>query len=93
MNLITYQKSPLKLTDASQASPAQLLIFRTSIATMQQVRAVKKIFKNQAAILDWWVDIEDIDNVLRIEAAKDLEANDIIDLLTCQGFYCEVLID
>lgn len=93
MNLITYQKSPLTLTKTSKASPAQLLIFRTSIATMQQVRVVKKIFKNQAAILDWWVDIEDIDNVLRIEATENLEENDIINLLACQGFYCEVLPD
>lgn len=71
----------------------KLLIFRTDIKTKKKVKSLKPLFKEQATINKWTVDTEDIDNVLRIEAAENLTENDIIYLLNNQGFYCEPLVD
>lgn len=66
----------------------KLLIFQTNIDNKQNVDALQPIFNNHHHILNWHVDTEDIDNVLRIEAHESLHENDIIDLMTIHGYYC-----
>ncbi len=55
------------------------------------VKLVKAIFNNHPFISDWSIDTEDIDNVLRIEATRMLNENEIITQMRTNGFYCEVL--
>ncbi|NQX97535.1 MAG: hypothetical protein HRT73_06605 [Flavobacteriales bacterium] len=69
----------------------KLLILRTDIKTKKKVKLVRFLFNNYSGIISWSVDIEDIDNVLRIEAADNLNESDIIDLIKTEGFYCESL--
>lgn len=57
------------------------------------VRSIESLFNSIPTILGWSVDLEDIDNVLRIEASKGLEENDIINYLRISGFQCEALTD
>lgn len=71
----------------------KLLIFRTDIKTKKKAKSLKPLFKEHSTISKWTVDTEDIDNVLRIEAAENLTENDIIYLLNDQGIYCEPLVD
>lgn len=71
----------------------KILIFRTDIKTKKKVKAVKPIFNNHSSISNWSIDIEDIDNVLRIEATENLDESDVINLTSTRGFYCEVLND
>ena len=66
----------------------KLLIFQTNIDSKQKVETVQPLFNNHNSILDWSVDTEDIDNVLRIEARENLHETDVINLMTTQGFYC-----
>ena len=70
-----------------------LLIFRTDIKTKKKLKAIKPLFNNHPVITDWSIDLEDIDNVLRIQVQGDLEEEDIIHLVRMSGFYCEVLDD
>ncbi len=70
-----------------------LLIFRTNIGTQKMVKSLESLFRNIPTILGWSVDLEDIDNVLRIEATGELEETDIINHLKISGFQCETLED
>ena len=69
-----------------------LLIFRTDIKTKKKVKSIKPLLVNNLNIIDWSIDIKDIDNVLRIEAKENVTENEIIQLITNQGFYCGDLI-
>ena len=70
----------------------KLLIFETNLDSPQNIAAVQPLFNSHKSIIDWHVDVEDIDNVLRIEAKDNLYESDIINLLEKQGFYCEDLL-
>ncbi len=69
----------------------KLLIFRTDIKTKKKIKAIKKLFNNHSSIINWSIDIEDIDNVLRIEANENLNEKDVINLINIEGFYCTLL--
>ena len=71
----------------------ELLIFKTDIKSRKKVKTIKPLFKNHSDILQWSIDLEDIDNVLRIEATDNLSENEIIDLVQLNGFYIETLPD
>lgn len=69
------------------------LIFRTDIKSKKKVKSLKPIFNTHTDILQWSVDLEDIDNVLRIEAKPNITEDTIIDLVKAHGFYIKVLTD
>jgi hypothetical protein len=71
----------------------KLLILRTDIKTKKKVKLIKSLFNDHASIINWSIDIEDIDNVLRIEATNNLNESDLIGLIKTEGFYCESLAD
>jgi len=71
----------------------RLHILRTNIKTKKKVKEIKPVLNNHPFILSWTVDLEDIDNVLRIESMSDLYEKDVIGLVRKHGFYCESLPD
>ncbi|EZH73512.1 hypothetical protein ATO12_16375 [Aquimarina atlantica] len=71
----------------------ELLIFRTDIKSKKKVKSLKPVLNNHSDIIDWSIDLEDIDNVLRIEATTNLSEGDVIDLVEIQGFYIKTLSD
>ncbi len=71
----------------------ELLLFRTDIKSKKKVKSLKPMFNNHIDILDWSVDLEDIDNVLRIEATVNLTEDDIVKLVKDNGFYIKTLTD
>jgi len=71
----------------------KILIFRTDIKTKKKFKAIKPFFNKHPNISNWSIDIEDIDNVLRIEATENLIESDVINLTKTHGFYCETLKD
>jgi hypothetical protein len=71
----------------------KLLIFRTDIKSKKKIKSLKSIFNNHSDIIKWSVDLEDIDNVLRIEATTNLSEGDVIDLIEIKGFYIKTLSD
>jgi len=54
---------------------------------------IRPYFKQVNAILDWNIDTEDVDKILRIEAHESLTEQDVINLMHLKGFYCEPLKD
>ncbi|PKV53119.1 hypothetical protein ATE84_5254 [Aquimarina sp. MAR_2010_214] len=71
----------------------ELLIFRTDIKSKKKVKSLKPVLNNHSDIIKWSIDLEDIDNVLRIEATTNLSEVDVIDLVQIQGFYIKTLSD
>ncbi len=69
------------------------LIFRTNIETRRHVKAIKSLFKYQSSIINWSIDLEDIDNVLKVNTTEEFNENDVKNLLKIRGFYCEALPD
>lgn len=67
-----------------------ILIFKTDIKTKKKVRKIKKLLDKNPNISKWNIDLDDIDNVLRIEA-RIITEDDIIALIKSQGFHCEEL--
>lgn len=84
-------KSQINLNNTCIAS--NILIFKTSISKKRNVRMAGLLLITHFPIVDWSIDTDDVDNVLRIVPASDLVENDIISLLKAYDFYCEVLQD
>ena len=70
----------------------KLLIFETNLDNTQKIAAVQLLFNNHNSIIDWHVDMQDVDNVLRIEAKDNMEEVDVINLMATEGFYCGDLV-
>jgi len=70
-----------------------ILVFKTDIRSPQKVRLVGPVFRGHPSIIDWSVDIEDIDHVLRIVTLGTIRESDIIRLVKKCGFRCEILDD
>jgi hypothetical protein len=66
----------------------KVLVFQTNIDTQHSVEVISPLFNNHKGIIDWSVDTEDIDKVLRVESTEHLNESDIINLMIGQGFYC-----
>lgn len=69
----------------------ELLIFQTDIKSRNKVKSIEPILNNHSDILKWTIDLEDIDNVLRIEATTNLLEEEVIDLIKDKGFYIQTL--
>ncbi|TNJ45719.1 hypothetical protein KFZ70_10445 [Tamlana fucoidanivorans] len=70
-----------------------IMVFRTNIKTKKKLKHISSFFNNHSNIHDWSVDIEDIDNVLRIEANGSITKTGFINELKAKGVYCETLSD
>ena len=66
----------------------KLVILRTDITTKKKVKKIKPLLNSHPLILNWSIDIEDIDNVLRIEASNDLHQTEVQTLIQREGFSC-----
>ncbi|MDO5980314.1 hypothetical protein [Flavivirga spongiicola] len=69
-----------------------ILVFKTNIDNMQKLASVNNSFSEISEINHWSVDMEDIDNVLRIETSGNILESNIIDLLGDIDLYCRDLI-
>ncbi|WP_420551410.1 hypothetical protein [Tenacibaculum aiptasiae] len=69
------------------------LIFQTNIDSEKKVQSLEPILNKHPDIFKWSIDIEDIDNVLRIEGSENLLEKNIIDLIKSQNFQIEILSD
>jgi len=67
-----------------------ILIFTTSVEKPEQVSEVKPLLTSVPAITGWNFDLEDCDNILRIEA-HDVSPRYIETLLQTAGYHCREL--
>ncbi len=68
-----------------------ILVFRTNLGNPFMVHDAAKHLSPLNGIQRWNVDLDDCDNVLRIEAEQGLTAQTIEQLLQGAGFECEEL--
>jgi len=66
-------------------------IFKTDITT-EKLPIIHQIFCAINSVLQWNVDTEDCDMVLRV-VSHELSENDIISLVSGHGFFCQELDD
>lgn len=68
-----------------------LLIFKTNINTQEKVNHVSTLLNSNPLIIDWSVDLLDVDCVLRIEAIEGLTVEETQDRLLQDGYVLELL--
>lgn len=66
------------------------LVFRSSLQTREDVDQIADTLNNLSGILDWSVDLEDWEKVLRIEC-KDISAREIAAILRKEAVYIKEL--
>lgn len=69
----------------------KLIILKTDIQNSSKLEILKRLFRTKKEILDWSIDMEDRDNVLRIQARSNLEEGDIIRMTRAYNLLCEKL--
>ena len=70
----------------------EILVFKTDIHSRKKINALGPHLENIKGIIKWNVDLHDVDNVLRIEAAS-ISPELIEKKLQQAGYYCEELED
>lgn len=69
-----------------------ILIFKTNIDTATAHKEVALLLNAHQSVIDWSIDKEDIDKVLRIESQLN-NTGEIISTIKQAGFMCEELPD
>lgn len=85
------KKSSKATSPAPDANYDDLLIYRTNISSKKRVKMLLPFFDEHPLILDWNVDRQDVDNVLRIEVSSGIEEGEILSFIHRQGLLCEEL--
>jgi hypothetical protein len=70
----------------------EILVFKTDVHNRKKINEIAPHLENIKGIIKWNIDLHDIDNVLRIEAAS-IPAQLIEEKLQQAGYYCEELQD
>jgi tRNA G26 N,N-dimethylase Trm1 len=68
-----------------------VLVFKTNLH-YKDIKNIEPVLNAEARIICWNVDLTDIDNVLRIESVGP-HTQDVIAMLTKEGYQCEELMD
>jgi len=68
----------------------EVLVFKTNLTDIKRISDVESSLDIHPHIRRWNVDLNDCDNILRIEA-NNLAGKEVEDLLLNAGYYCEEL--
>jgi hypothetical protein len=79
-----------KLLDTLPISKASVLVFKTDICNEPQIKVAKAYLDENSKIRCWNFDLEDIDNILRVESEYDV-SGEIVAGMERLGFWCEEL--
>jgi hypothetical protein len=71
----------------------QIIVLKTDVQTSDEIERIAPIFNLHHSITKWTIDIEDIDNVLRIECSDNTSEEQMIGLLNSYGVGCRELVD
>lgn len=69
----------------------KILIFKTDIKTSIDFMYIRPHLDKDKAILDWTIDLEDCDSVLRIECTNSLTEQDIEKRMQDIRVFCKAL--
>lgn len=68
----------------------EILVFKTNLTDSKRISDVESALDIHPHIRKWNVDLNDCDNILRIEA-NDLSPKEVENMLLKAGYYCEEL--
>ncbi len=68
-----------------------ILVFKTNIRSEADKASIKEVMEANEHIIQWSIDCEDSDCVLRI-VSHSLQQNDIIELINQYGYQCTELV-
>jgi hypothetical protein len=69
---------------------SDILVFKTNVRTESDKIMLKEILDNHDSIQQWNIDLDDIDCVLRV-VTNQINPDEIIQIITSTGYYCEEL--
>jgi hypothetical protein len=68
----------------------EILVFKTNLTDTKRISDVESLLDIHPQIVQWNVDLNDCDNVLRI-VSKNMPAQEVENILLNAGYYCEEL--
>ena len=68
----------------------EILVFKTNLTDTKRISDVESSLDIHPHIIQWNVDLNDSDNILRIVSNK-IEGREVEQLLLSAGYYCEEL--
>jgi hypothetical protein len=68
----------------------EILVFKTNLTNTKRISDVESLLDIHPQIVQWNVDLNDCDNVLRI-VSKNMPAQEVENILLNAGYYCEEL--
>ena len=72
--------------------PELILVFKTNLKHRKDVGKITSLLNMEQEIINWNVDLSDVDNVLRIESIQ-IAPQKIIQIISSAGYNCEELQD
>jgi hypothetical protein len=75
---------------AASVSSIEILVFKTNLTNAKRISEVEPLLDVHPHIVQWNVDLNDCDNVLRI-VSKNIAAAEVENMLLGAGYYCEEL--
>jgi hypothetical protein len=68
----------------------EVLVFKTNVTTKKEIIAISQLLDNTLGSGCWNFDLEDVDNIFRVETDNN-KASEIISHFNLCGFLCEEL--
>jgi hypothetical protein len=65
-------------------------VFKTNVSDQQEKQRLAEVFEGITTVIEWSVDLEDVDKVLRVVSSGG-HAADFINKVRVRGFFCEEL--
>jgi hypothetical protein len=90
MNTIFFNRVTTAPAAGSSRTGTEILVFKTNLTDSRRVNDVEPLLDVHPNIVQWNVDLEDCDNVLRI-VGRNMAAQEVEDMLLHAGYYCEEL--
>lgn len=90
---MTYIDNLLKEpSPTTRVDPEMISVFKTNVASKEQIQEVEQILIKLPGIIDWSFDLEDSDRILRV-IQTDPQPDQVVTHLQQKGFSCEELQD
>lgn len=68
----------------------EVLVFKTNLTDAKRIEEVESLLDVHPHIVQWNVDLNDCDNILRI-VSRNVAAQEVESILLGAGYYCEEL--
>jgi len=85
-----FQMSEVSPLPLSIKSGIEILVFKTNLTSTQRISDVESLLDVHPHIVQWNVDLDDCDNILRI-VSRNIAAREVENILLNAGYYCEEL--